>query len=96
MMSRKTYDNPTFNANIRDEFARDCGIDVGEVRGGVFDDLHRIEVSRLEEERAILLTYCDEWKRLRNAARQRGDIWILIALLGWGMFAIACVTRFLK
>ncbi len=91
MMSRKTYDNMA-----RDAFAEAVGIDIGDGRGGVFDEFHAIEVARLEEERSTLLMYCAEWKRLRNKEHHRGDIWKLLALFGWGMFVIACVTHYLK
>jgi hypothetical protein len=89
MMSRKTHDNTG-----RDEFAREAGIDLGnEHIGGVFDELHKIEADRLKQEikdnERLFLEYAGKLYK----ANRRCDKWLLAALLGWGMFAIACLSR---
>jgi hypothetical protein len=89
MMSRKAHDNTG-----RDEFAREAGIDLGNERiGGVFDELHKIEADRfrqtVKDHEELFARYDRELVR----ANRRVNMWQLAALLGWGMFAIACLTR---
>lgn len=90
MMSRKTYDN-----TARDSFARDAGTDLGdETRPpSTWDVFHDIEIGRLKKNAADLMAYCGEYRRLLRVARRRATLWKLAACLGWGMFAIACLTR---
>ncbi len=104
MLSRKTYDN-----RARDAFARDAGIDIGDEpqRPATWDLFHDIEVAKLraahaadlarlgaeaESDAAVIANY----RARLGEALHRVNVRTLVAALGWGMFGIACVTRYLK
>lgn len=80
----------------QDTFAHDAGIDIGEERGGVFDEFHRIAQERMakaiEDSNALFAEYKAELKK----ANHRKSLWVLVALLGWGLFAIAFLSRILS
>ena len=80
--------NPGVAKHTQDTFARDVGIDVEDEGRGIFDEFHRIEVRRLKDRAA------EDARLIRKLWRLEG-IWKLAAALGWGMFAIACLSRVL-
>lgn len=89
MMSRKTYDNMA-----RDSFARAVGIDIGDEAAGIFDEFHRIEVDRMRLNIERMRADADEDSRAIQAQWRMIGVWKIIAAFGWGMFAIACLSRF--
>ncbi len=91
MLSRKTYDNRT-----RDAFARDAGIDIDDARPSTWDMFHDIEVTDLKKSVMDLSSYCDEWRAMYRRATHKIGVWKLVALLGWGCFGIALVSRIFR
>lgn len=78
----------------RKTFAQQVGIDTEEAtRPSTWDVFHEITVDMLNKSVEDLKAYCDEWQRMYKKERRRGDRWVLIALLGWGMFVIAWATK---